>query len=426
MENALKTILNDETARVERKLASMGKDNLAKMFGPCYRNTLETTVELCGDTTFVITGDIPAMWLRDSSAQVMHYVPLAIKHSEIASVIDGVIRRQVRYILADPYANAFNKEANGNGHSGDITDMSPLVWERKYEIDSLCNPFHLAYVYWKETGGTDWLDDNFTQAIHATLNLWTVEQHHENSPYSFERTDCRPSDTLTHDGKGAPVGYTGMTWCGFRPSDDACTYGYLVPANLFAARVLLELSEICTSLLNDADLAKKCLNLRNEILDGVDEYGTVDHPKYGKIYAYETDGLGNYNLMDDANVPSLMSLPYLGCCDADDEIYQNTRRFILSDENPYYFSGSAAHGIGSPHTDKGNIWPIALSIQGLTTKDIYEKEMLMDMLESTTAGTGLMHESFDCNNPENFTRSWFAWANSIFSEFVLDYLRSSK
>jgi meiotically up-regulated gene 157 (Mug157) protein len=255
------------------------------------------------------------------------------------------------------------------------------------------------------------------------LDLWETEQYHaEKSPYTFERPDPpKPTDTLTHGGHGSPVGFTGMTWSGFRPSDDACTYHYLIPSQMYAVVVLGYLAEIAREIYSDEAMALRAEALAAEIDEGIQKFGIVEHPKYGKMYAYETDGLGNYNLMDDANVPSLLSAPYLGYCSADDPVYQNTRRFILSEENPYYFSGSKLHGIGSPHTDHGYVWPISLALQGLTSDDPAEIEEVLDMMAHSHAGTYFMHESIDANDENNFSRSWFAWANSIFSELVLKY-----
>lgn len=245
----------------------------------------------------------------------------------------------------------------------------------------------------------------------------------EQSGYSFERTDCPPSDTLPCEGKGNPVGYTGMTWSGFRPSDDACRYGYLVPANMFAWVVLGNLIEILQAIYQDAALAEKAKQLRQDIKEGIEAYAVIHHPVYGPVYAYEVDGLGHFNLMDDANVPSLLSIPYLGYASADDPIYQNTRRMILSKENPYYYEGSALKGIGSPHTPPEYVWHIALSMQGLTSNDPQEIEQLLNLLVNTDGETGYMHEGVYVNDPKRFTRSWFAWSNSLFSEFVLHYLQ---
>ncbi len=219
-----------------------------------------------------------------------------------------------------------------------------------------------------------------------------------------------------------PVNYTGMTWSGFRPSDDACKYNYLVPANMFAAVVLKYMEEIVNTIYIDGELTAKISKLRNEIEYGIETYGKYNHPDFGTIYAYETDGLGNYNLMDDANVPSLLSIPYIGYMDMDDSTYQNTRKFILSTKNPFYFAGKFIKGVGSPHTPKNYVWHIGMIVQGLTSDDDNEIDEIMEMLLSSDAGTGFMHEGVNCDNPKEFTREWFAWANSLFSEFAIKYV----
>ncbi len=398
-------------------------EKIKKMFVQCFMSTFETTVQLEDDgSCFVITGDIPAMWLRDSSAQVNHYVSHAKECEEAYNVISGLISRQMTCILNDAYANAFNREADGKGHQKDKTEMSPYVWERKYEIDSLCYPVKLAYRFWKEADTVSHFTDETKKAFYRIIELWTLEQNHQNSGYSFQRPRRRKSDTLSHKGKGAPVGFTGMTWSGFRPSDDSCVYGYLVPANMFAYVVLGYICEIAEEIYKDALLKDKAEKLRAEIEEGIDKYATVKNESGKSFYAYETDGLGNYNLMDDANVPSLLSLPYLGYCSADDELYRNTRSFILSKSNPYYYEGKWAKGIGSPHTPKNHIWPIALSMQGLTSDDKDEMLCLIRTLAETDADTGFMHESFHKNKPQKFTRVWFSWANTLFAELIIKYL----
>ncbi|MUV37272.1 Meiotically up-regulated 157 protein [Lentibacillus sp. JNUCC-1] len=395
-------------------------EKLRTMFANCFSNTYETTIRPQDDgTTFVITGDIPAMWLRDSAAQVRPYLLLAETDPAMADMIQGVIQKQMEFIIHDPYANAFNEKANGNRYHDDQTEMTPLLWERKYEIDSLCYPIQLAYLFWKATGRTDHFNDTFKTAAVAIFDTWKVEQNHAESDYHFVRDNCPPQDTLSHDGYGAPVGYTGMTWSGFRPSDDACKYGYLVPANMFAVVVLDYLADIAMDVLGDEALAQNARDLREEINGGIQQYGTVEHPDFGTIYAYETDGLGNHVLMDDANVPSLLSMPYLGYCDVNDPVYQNTRRFILSDANPYYYEGKVAAGVGSPHTPERYIWHIALSIQGMTAATSEEKAQILETFKTTDGGTNFMHEGFDVDDPAQFTRPWFCWSNSMFSEFVL-------
>ncbi len=416
-------ILKDQIDEVCAKLHAMKRDDLALLFTKCYPNTLETTTKLLDDgSAFVITGDIHAMWLRDSAAQVHHYLPVAAHNEELADIIEKMIKRYSVYVPKDPYANAFNECDNDRGHKDDITFRSPWVWERKYEVDSLCSVIFIAYKFWKKTGRTGHLDEAYRKTLNVILDLWETELYHaEKSPYTFERQNCRASDTMTRGGHGEPVGYTGMTWSAFRPSDDACQYNYLIPSQMYAVVVLGYLSEIARDIYHDEALAARAMALKESIDQGIQKYGIVEHPKYGKIYAYETDGLGHYNLMDDANVPSLLSAPYLGYCAADDPIYQNTRKFILSEDNPYYFAGKVLRGIGSPHTDPGYVWPISLALQGLTTTDPAEVEEVLAMLVASHAGTYFMHESIDKDNEYHFSRSWFAWANSIFSELVLKY-----
>ncbi|GFZ88809.1 glycosyl hydrolase [Paenibacillus marchantiophytorum] len=407
--------VNDELLKMERP-------KLAAMFRECFTNTYQTTVQREEDgSTFVITGDIPAMWLRDSSAQVRTYLLLADKDAEFADMIAGVIERQIAYIALDPYANAFNKGPNGAGHQQDHTQMNPWIWERKYEIDSLCYPIQLSYLHWKATGRTAQFSNEYRSVVLAILQLWKVEQEHEaQSPYRFQRSDCPSTDTLTRAGLGSPVRYTGMTWSGFRPSDDACTYGYLIPSNMFAVVVLGYIAEIAEHVWQDAEVQREALNLAAEINKGIATYGITEHPKFGSIYAYEADGFGNVHLMDDANVPSLLSIPYLGYAAESDPMYQRTRNFILSEENPCFYAGKEAQGVGSPHTPDSYIWPIALAVQGLTASAQEEKLRILDVLAATDGGTGLMHEGFHADDAGQFTRPWFSWANSMFSELVLD------
>lgn len=403
---------------------SIKDTKLKKLFYNCFINTIETTVTYNENDTFIITGDIPAMWLRDSTSQIEHYLPFINKFPILKEIFVGLINRQVKCILIDPYANAFNKEANGQKWDNDITKDSPWVWERKYEIDSLCFPVRLIYKYWKESGDEKFFSDEIKQALETILNLWKIEQKHfENSDYSFQRLNCSETDTLCNNGLGNPVAYTGMTWSGFRPSDDACKYGYLIPSNMFATVILSYMSEIFEKIYNDLDLKKKALTLRDELENGINKFGIVEHEEFGKIYAYETDGFGNYNFMDDANVPSLLSIPYIGYREIDDEIYQNTRRFILSKNNPYYYEGSFASGIGSPHTPPEYIWHIALSMQGLTTNNKNEINSLVKTLIQCDGNTGFMHEGFHKDNPEKFTRDWFAWSNSLFADFIYKKLK---
>lgn len=393
-----------------------------EVFKKCFLNTLETTVKVNEDgTVFVLTGDIPAMWLRDSTAQVRPYLLLAPFDEQISDIIAGLVEQQFRYIIHDPYANAFNRTEDGSGHQDDHTEMTPLIWERKYEIDSLCYPIQLAYLLYKNTGRTDHFNQTFIDGVKEIVNLWIVEQDHANSPYTFVRDTDREEDTLINDGRGSEVAVTGMTWSGFRPSDDRCIYHYLVPSNMFAVVVLDYLVELADIVDFPEGLVDQISTLRAEIQTGIENHAIVENKAGEKVYAYEVDGLGNYSLTDDPNVPSLLSLPYLGYCEEDDKLYQATRRMIFSKENPYYFEGEYARGLGSSHTWDQYIWPIALSMEGLTTSDRDAKRDLLNTLVNTDGGTYLMHESFDVNDPTKYSREWFSWSNMMFCELLLDY-----
>ena len=394
-------------------------DELERLFRACFMNTYDTTLESADGETYIVTGDIPAMWLRDSTEQVAQYLPLAKESEEVRKMFSGLLSRQFRYIGIDPYANAFNKTANGHGHK-DITKRCDWVWERKFEIDSLCYPLWLACKYYALTHDATPLGEQFIRTVETVLDTFETEQRHsEKSDYSFIRVGEYAQDTLPNGGKGDVIPYTGMIWSAFRPSDDRCVYNYFIPGNIFAVATLRKLSESDDSVL-PADIKERCSTLARVIDDGIQKYGVVEHPKFGKIYAYETDGKGNYVFMDDGNAPSLMSLPYLGYCTADNPIYKNTRKFILSKENPFYFEGNAASGIGSPHTPDGYVWHIGLLIQGLTADTVEEKRQILHTILSTHAGTYYMHEGFDKDDPTKFTRPWFAWANSLLALFVME------
>lgn len=411
------------TERMDRycKIINNYSPKLAQLYRNCYPNTLETATEILDDgSVFVLTGDIPAMWLRDSTAEVSHYISMAAEHEEIRNIIKGVIRKQREYISVEPYANAYKKFPDDHKEFNDLPLNHPIVWERKYEIDSLCYPLRLTYLYWKATGDNSILDESFIASAKTTVELWITEQNHfEKSPYRFTRKNCPEQDTIHNNGMGNPVEYTGMTWSGFRPSDDACRYGYLVASNMFAVVVLGYLDEMLKAVApGETELIAKAEKLAGEIRKGIAEHAVIDTEKYGKIYACEVNGMGDYFLFDDANVPSLLSAPYIGFCACDDEIYRNTRIFILSKDNPYYYEGMFAKGVGSPHTPEGYIWHIALSMQGLSSDSAEEIREILHMLETTDGGTGYMHEGFDANDPNKFTRSWFSWSCALFAELV--------
>ncbi len=409
--------------RLKGELAQKGaNESELKVFDNCFMSTAETTMKCPqeGDT-FLITGDIEAMWLRDSSAQVCHYLPFAAESEGIKKMVKGLINRQFQCILTDPYANAFNIEPNGRCWAKDRTKENPWNWERKYELDSLCYPVRLLWQYIKVTDDRSVLSDRVVKGLHEILKVMQTEQEHEKkSDYYFERDNCPPTDTLACNGQGTPVAYTGMIWSGFRPSDDACTYGYLIPANLFAVEVLGYMVEI-GKLIEDEDLTKEAGRLQKEVKEGIEKFGLIKNEEGEDIYVYETDGMGHINRMDDANVPSLLSIPWITSISKSDARYLRTRKDVLSHNNPYYFEGKEVSGIGSPHTPKDYIWHIALTMQGLTSADDKERKELYRTILNTDAGKGFMHEGFHKDEPEKFTRDWFAWANSLFASYVLDF-----
>lgn len=399
-------------------------DELAWMFENCFPNTLDTTVKYSEKNgkpdTFVITGDIEAMWLRDSTAQVWPYLSFVNEDEPLKKLIVGLINRQTKCMLIDPYANAFNYSDEGSHWESDLTDMKPELHERKWEIDSLCYAIRLSYGYWKETKDNSPFDETWQKAMRLVVKTF-VEQQRKDSfgPYKFQRTTAVSTDTLPLSGYGNPTKPNGMINSGFRPSDDACIYGYLVPSNLFAVESLRQISEIFRDVIKDVVFSDQCNSLANEVEEALNKYAVHEHLNYGKIYAYEIDGYGNKLFMDEANVPSLLSITYLNSVSRDDQIYRNTRKFILSEDNPYFFTGSYAKGIGGPHVGLNMIWPMTIIMQALTSNsDDVIKESL-SMLKRTHGGTGFMHETFHKDDPKNFTRSWFAWANTLFGELIL-------
>jgi uncharacterized protein len=397
---------------------------LNTIFRHCFTMTWNETLEVCPDgTVFVTTGDIPAMWLRDSTATLFPYLLLCKEDAVLQVVIRGVITRQMQYILIDPYANAFNIAPNGKGHHSDDTKLNDWVWERKFELDSLLYPIQLLWIYWNVTQDESIFTPLIKDALKTIIHILQTEQKHAlQSQYHFYRNNGSELDNLPNHGNGNPVAETGMIWSAFRPSDDRCLYNYHIPSQMFAVVELEHLAEILIQHYQDYAAAGEVEILRQQIDAGINQYGIYTHPKYGEIYAYETDGLDNFVLMDDANIPSLLSIPYLGYLYNDDPIYKNTRKFILSPDNPWYFTGTYASSIGSPHTGPGKIWHLAILMQALTSDDPLELDRMLYYIKDTHAATFLMHESFNPDNPAEYTRTSFAWANSLFSELILTKL----
>lgn len=416
---------------IKRIKALLKNPRLAWMFENCFPNTLDTTVHfrmLNGKPdTFVYTGDIHAMWLRDSGAQVWPYVQFANSDPELRKMLEGVVRRQIMCINIDPYANAFNDGPTGGEWMTDMTDMKPELHERKWEIDSLCYVIRLAYHYWKVTGDASIFDDAWIQAVNNVLTTFREQQRKNGEgPYEFRRKTDRAFDTLSNNGLGAPVNPVGLIVSSFRPSDDATTLQFLIPSNFFAVTSLRKAAEVLTTVNNRADISNECETLANEVETALRKYATFNHPQFGTIYAYEVDGFGNQLFMDDANVPSLLAMAYLGDVDINDPIYQNTRRFVWSESNPYFFSGAAGEGIGGPHVGYNMVWPMSIMMKAFTSQDDAEIKRCIEMLMTTDAGTGFMHESFHKDDASNFTRPWFAWQNTLFGELIIKLVNEGR
>lgn len=419
-------------SEITRVCGLLTNERLRWMFANCFPNTLDTTVHYREEEsgipdTYVYTGDIPAMWLRDSGAQVWPYVQFAPRDPKLQRMIAGAINRQFKLINIDPYANAFNVSPTGAHNKTDYPQADPMVFERKWEIDSHCYPIRLAHHYWKTTGDASVFGQEWVTAIGNIVKTLKEQQRKEGfGPYTFLRTTDRQLDTKCHVGRGNPVRPVGLIASAFRPSDDATTFEFLVPANFMAVTSLRKAAEILTAVNKNAALATECTTLADEVAAALQEYAVVEHPKYGKIYAFEVDGFGNAVMMDDANVPSLLAMAYLGDVRRDDPIYENTRRFVWSEDNPYFWRGPAGEGIGGPHIGVEMIWPMSIMMRAFTASDDAEIVACITSLITTDAGTGFMHESFSRHDAARFTRAWFAWQNTLFGELILKLVNDGK
>lgn len=416
-------------ATIEEVKQKIKDEKLHWMFENCFPNTLDTTVRYQikegRPDTFVITGDIDAMWLRDSSAQVWPYLPLMKEDSGLQLMVSGLINRQAKCILTDPYANAFNDGPLGSYWETDRTQhMVKELHERKWEVDSLCYPIRLAYYYWQLTGDVSVFDTNWHEAMKLVVQTFKEQQRKQGlGPYSFMRDCDRPTDSQINNGWGAPVKPVGLIVSSFRSSDDATQYGFLIPSNMFAVVSLRQLAAIERKVYKKDAFSEECAVLADEVDAAIRKYGTFNHPICGRIYAFEVDGFGNALCMDDANIPSLLAAPYLGYCSIKDAVYQNTRKMIWSDNNPYFFKGKAGEGVGGPHVGLNYIWPMSIIMKAFTTDNREEIIACLKQLRDTDGGTGFMHESFHAENASDFTRSWFAWVNTLFGELVLQTVR---
>ncbi|GMH99683.1 hypothetical protein TrLO_g1742 [Triparma laevis f. longispina] len=425
---------------------SFTNQNLHRLFTNTLPNTLDTTIFSydLGTDTFIITGDINAMWLRDSCNQVLPYMRFVGEDEELKGLMKGLVKRMSKSVLIDSYANAFNFDSSlSTDHADDVRTppMSNLTFEGKYELDSLAAFLKLSRSVYAEDHEVFDGDDmyvtylNAVNAVTDTIRRQQMstseEMESKTGPaYTFSRFTTEATDTLMQNGKGAPCARTNMSKCMFRPSDDATTLPFLVPANAMAVVELRETMKVIISQLarkadtahiNPYPIIDELKYLADEIDEGIQTWGKITHPITKKeVYAYEVDGYGNFVFMDDANIPGLLSLPYLGYVDKNDPVYLNTREAVLSEiTNPFFFKGRAGEGIGGPHQGYGMIWPMGITVRALTSTDANEIKECLEMLVDATAHTGFMHESFWKDDANDFTRTWFAWANSLFGELIM-------
>jgi len=347
-------------------------------------------------TTYVQTGDIHAMWLRDSAAQTIPYVRFVATYPALRYEFFGVVQRDAKNILVDPHAEAFT--------------ASYGIWEDKWEIDSLAWPVALVFMYYQNTHDRTIFTPTLHRALQTIVATLQCEQRHAAcSHYRW------PHPVPTHERYNPG---TGLIWSAFRPSDDPVTYRFNIPQNAFAVIAMRLLSAFAADAFGDSKLAAAATALADQVQVGIERYGRRWDPQRGWTYVYETDGYGNDNLMDDANIPNLTALPYLGWCATDDPIYLSTRSFTLSFSDPYYYTGKYATGLGSPHTPKGWVWPLGIIGSALSTRKREEITGSIDMLDRSDTLNGLMHESVDPNDPSRFTRPEFGWANAFWADLL--------
>lgn len=421
--------------------------DLFRLFENTFPNTLDTAIKWHGwaanntneELTFVITGDIDAMWIRDSANQIAPYkTVMNDKSDDVASVFRGTINMQARYLIQFPYCNAFQppREASiTTVYNGGRYKVTPhydenVVFTCNFELDDWGGFLQLSHDYYEKTqdidffGAFQWIPavqsimasiEEMRQPTYGPDGEWMVPV------YTFQSSTMSAFGTLGNNGFMNPVNYTGMARSPFRPSDDTAMFDFGIAANMMLSRYLESTSSIMAQLPNaPKGLARQMKDVASEIRDGIETFGIVQAPNGQKIYAYEVDGFGGRILMDDANIPSLLSAPFLGYLDKEDATYLRTRAFLLSKSNPWYCSGTVISAIGSPHIRPCAVWPMSKIMQAMTTDNYWEIFGALKEIVGSTSGLGLIHESVDSNDASKWTRQWFTWANGLFGQLIMD------
>ncbi|OTA83153.1 glycoside hydrolase family 125 protein [Hypoxylon sp. CO27-5] len=428
------------------------KDNiydvdLFRLFENTFPNTLDTAIKWRGvaannseeELAFVITGDINAMWIRDSANQIAPYKTVMKNATDdIASVFRGVINLQARYMIISPYCNAFQPppesgmppESNGGTYSVTPSYDRNVVFTCNFELDDFGGFLQLSHDYYTATGDLDFFGKfQWIPAIQSILAASEAMRKPTYGPdgkwippaYSFQSLTMSASGTLGNNGMGSPVNDTGLVRSPFRPSDDSAMFDFNIPANMMLSRYLESTSKIMDRLPNaPKGLAREMRDMAAEIREAIKQWGIVTAPNGKKIFAYEVDGFGGQNLMDDANIPSLLSAPFLGYVEKDDPVYQSTRAFVLSRSNPWWCAGPYINAIGSPHIRPGAAWPMSAIMRAMTSDDDGEIISAIREVLRSTDGYGLIHESVDSFDTSSWTRQWFTWANGLFGQLIMD------
>ncbi|KAF5321078.1 hypothetical protein D9619_000858 [Psilocybe cf. subviscida] len=433
---ACRTFNSTAVEKVITDMKGLLKDpDLARLFENTFPNTLDTTVKYFNkdqNLAFIITGDITAQWLRDTANQFAHYHSLLSVDPALATLVKAVINNEARYVAEYPYCGSFQPPPESglapshNDWADGVTVNPPVnnqtVFECKYEIDSLCGFLKLSRSYYQATKDSSFMNANWRAAvdqIFRVINEQSQPTFDENfnfiSFYNWTGGNHALSPAVDNGGNGEPKAYTGLVGTHHRPSDDLSVFAFLTPANAMLSVELTNLADILDATGQLRNVSQQAKTWSSRIHDAILKTTIVDN-----IYAYETNGFGGRYVMDDANVPSLLSLPYLGFLDKNDAAYVATRKLLLSNRNPYYAAGKKFNGIGGPHVDAWHPWPMS-HISAIFGTD-NDQEILTHLytIANNTNGLGLIHESQSIFDSTSYTRSWFAWANSYFAEMILD------